>query len=97
MIAIISSIRLPRPSHGTPQRRKSSGQGLRPTPRLKRSPVITATDAACFATSTGCRIGSFTTKVWKRRRWVTIPSAGMSENGSMNGLSSRNWRLPSGV
>ncbi len=58
---------------------------------------MTATDAACLATSTGLRIGSFTTKVVNRSRSVTAPMAGISENGSMNGLSSRNSRLPSGV
>ena len=42
-------------------------------------------------------MGSFTTNVVKRSVSVTAPIAGMSENGSMNGLSSRNSRLPSGV
>ena len=64
-----------------------------PTPKPKRLPVSTATDAACLATSTGWRMGSFTTKVVKRSRSVTAPMAGISENGSMNGLSSRNSRF----
>lgn len=41
-------------------------------------------------------MGSFSTKVVKRRRSVTAPMAGINENGSMNGLSSRNSRLWSG-
>ena len=58
---------------------------------------LTATDAACFATSTGWRIASFTTNVLNRSREVTAASAGMSTNGSMNGLSCRNSRFPSAV
>ena len=57
---------------------------------------MTATEVACLATNKGCRVGSFRTKVMNRRCSVTTPSAGMSENGSMNGLSSRNSRLWSG-
>ena len=73
------------------------GPGARgPTPKPKRLPVSTATDAADFATSTGCRIGSFTTKVVKRSRSVTAPIAGISEKGSMKGLSSRKLAIPVG-
>ena len=59
--------------------------------------MSTAVDVACLATSTGLRTGTLRTKVTKRRRVVTAPSAGMSENGSRKGLSSRNSRLPSGL
>ena len=58
--------------------------------------VITATEVACLATSSGCRMGSLSTKVMKRILEVTAPMAGMSEKGSMNGLSSRNSRVWSG-
>ena len=54
-------------------------------------------DVACLATSTGLRTGSLSTNVTNRRRLVTAPSAGISENGSRKGLSSRNSRLPSGL
>ncbi len=50
-----------------------------------------------MATSTGWRTGSLSTKVTNRSRLVTAPSAGISENGSRNGLSSRNSRVPSGL
>ena len=53
--------------------------------------------AACFATSTGGRIASFTTNVVKRSRLVCAARNGMSVNGSMIGLSSRNARSPSAV
>ena len=59
--------------------------------------VRTAVEVACLATSTGLRIGSLSTKVTKRRRSVTAPKAGISENGSKNGLSSKNSRVPSGL
>jgi hypothetical protein len=42
-------------------------------------------------------MGTLMTKVVNRIRLVTAPRAGMSENGSRNGLSSRNSRLPSGL
>ena len=41
-------------------------------------------------------MGSLRTKVMKRRRSVTAPMAGIRENGSMKGLSSRNSRVWSG-
>ncbi len=97
MISIISSIRLPRDLQSCAQTWKSSGHGLSPTPKPNRLPVSTATELTDLATSTGWRIGSLTTKVVKRSRSVTAPSAGISENGSMKGLSSRNSRSPSGV
>ena len=56
-----------------------------------------ATEPACFAVSTGCRIGSLITNVVNRIVLVTAPSAAVSANGSMNGLSSRNSRVPSGL
>ena len=59
--------------------------------------MSTATEATCFATSTGWRMGSLITKVTKRIVSVTAPRAGMSEKGSRNGLSSRNSRVPSGL
>ncbi len=68
-----------------------------PTPKSNRLPVITATVVACFATSTGCRMGSLTTNVAKRSVVVTAPSAGIIANGSRNGLSSRNSRVPSAL
>ena len=54
-------------------------------------------DVACLATSTGWRTGSFSTNVTNLSRSVTAPSAGISEKGSMNGLPSRNSRVPSGL
>ena len=60
-------------------------------------PVSTAVEVACLASSTGLRTGTLTTNVVNRIRLVTAPSAGISENGSRNGLSSRNSRLPSGL
>ena len=59
--------------------------------------MSTAVDVACLATSTGLRMGSFSTNVTKRRRSVTAPMAGMREKGSRNGLSSRNSLVPSGL
>jgi len=59
--------------------------------------AIDTTEAADFATRTGRRTGSLSTKVVKRIRSVTAPIAGISENGSMKGLSSRKLRSPSGV
>ena len=59
--------------------------------------MSTATEVACLATSTGWRTGSLITKVTKRSLVVIAPSAGISENGSRKGLSSRNSRLPSGL
>ena len=59
--------------------------------------MSTAVEVACLAVSTGSRTGSLSTKVTKRSRLVTAPSAGISENGSRKGLSSRNSRLPSGL
>ena len=94
MISIIASMRASRVVHSVPLPAKSSGHGERPTPN--RSFVMTATDAACFATSTGWRIGSFTTKVVKRSRSFTAPSAAIRTNGSMNGRPPRKWRFPSG-
>ena len=69
-MSIVSSMRAPRFSHGRPIAAKSSGHGLMPTPSRSRSSVSTAMLAACFATSTGGRIASFTTKVVKRSRLV---------------------------
>jgi len=96
MISIISSMHAPRLLHSVPVTVKSSDHGERPTPKAERSPIMTESDA-CFATSTGCRIGSFTTKVVRRSFSVTAPSAAISTNGSMNGLPSRKWRSPSDV
>ena len=62
----ISSMRLPRRSHGTSIAAKSSGHGLMPTPSRRRSSVSTAMLAACLATSTTGRIASFSTNVVKR-------------------------------
>ena len=59
--------------------------------------MSTAVELTCLAIRTGWRIGSLTTKVTKRIRSVTAPMAGTSENGSRNGLSSRNSRDPSGL
>jgi hypothetical protein len=59
--------------------------------------VSHAVEVACLAVSTGFRIGAFRTKVTNRKVEVTAPSAGIRENGSRNGLSSRNSRPPSGV
>ena len=59
--------------------------------------MSTATDAACLATITGWRMGSFTTNVTNRSVVVTAPRAGMRLKGSRNGLSSRNSRDPSGL
>ena len=80
MISIISSMRFPRVFQSWKQTSKSSGHGLVPTPKLKRSFVITATDVTDFATSTGERIGSFTTKVEKRIFEVTAPSVQSDAN-----------------
>ena len=57
----------------------------------------TAVELTCLAMSTGWRMGSLITKVTKRMRSVTAPMAGISENGSRKGLSSRNSRVPSGL
>lgn len=92
-----SSMRAPRFSNGTPMISKSSGQGLIPTPSPNRLPLSAATEAACLATSTGGRIGNFTTNGVKRNVVVTAAIAALRTNASMNGLSSRNSRLPSGV
>jgi hypothetical protein len=54
-------------------------------------------DDTCFATRAGGRIGSFTTNGLNRRVFVTAPRAAMRMNVSMNSLSSRNVRSPSGV
>jgi hypothetical protein len=59
--------------------------------------VSTATEVACLATISGWRIGSFNTNVTNRIRSVTAPMAGINENGSRNGLPSRNSRDPSGL
>ena len=59
--------------------------------------MSTAVEVACLAVSTGSRTGSLSTNVTKRSLPVTAPSAGISENGSRKGLSSRNSRLPSGL
>ena len=59
--------------------------------------MSTAVEVACLATSTGFLIGSFSTNVTNLSRRVTAPSAGISENGSRNGLPSRNSRVPSGL
>ncbi len=96
-MSIASSVRRPRRSHGTSMIWKSSGQGLTPTPRRRRLPVRYATDAACLATSTGGRTGSLSTKVVNRSVLVAAPSAIARIIASMNGLFSRNSRLPSGV
>ena len=92
-----SSIRLPRFANGTPINSKSSRHGLIPTPRTSRLSISHASEPACLATSAGGRIGSLTTNVVNRSVVVTIPSAAVSTNASMNALSSRNSRLPSGV
>ena len=60
-------------------------------------PVSTAVEVACLASSTGLRMGILTTNVVNRIRLVTAPRKGMSENGSTNGLPSRNSRVPSGL
>ena len=54
-------------------------------------------ELTCLATRTGLRMGSFTTNVVNRSRSVTAASDGMSVNGSMNGLPSRNSRVPSAL
>jgi hypothetical protein len=59
--------------------------------------VSTAVELTCLATRTGWRTGSFRTKVTKRIRSVTLPSAGMREKGSKKGLPSRNSLVPSGL
>ena len=97
MISIASSVRAPRLAQSVPVTAKSSGQGESPTPSPSRSRVSTATEQADFATSTGERIGSFSTNVVKRSRSVTAPSAAHSANGSRNGASARNSRFPSAV
>lgn len=58
---------------------------------------MTATLAACLATSTGGRTASLRTDTVKVMRSVTADSHGMSVNGSSIGLSSRNFRSPPGV
>ena len=95
--AIVSSSRAPRRSHGCPIATKSSGHGLMPTPSRSRLPVSTATLAACLASSTAGRTGALSTKVVNRMRSVAAASHGISANGSMIGLSSRNARSPSAV
>ena len=57
--------------------------------------MSTATDVASLANTTGCRIGIFNTKVWNSMRSVATPIAAMALIGSMNGLFSRNSRVPS--
>ena len=96
-MSTISSMRWPRRSHGTSIAAKSSGHGLMPTPSRNRSSHSTAMLAACLATSTTGRIASFNTNVVKRMRFVRAARYGMSVNGSMIGLSSRNARSPSAV
>ena len=59
--------------------------------------VSTAVELTCLVMSTGWRIGSLITNVTKRRLSVSAPMAGMSENGSKKGLSSRNSLVPSGL
>ena len=59
--------------------------------------MSTAVELTCLVMRTGWRMGSLMTNVTKRRRSVTAPMAGMSENGSRKGLSSRNSRVPSGL
>ncbi len=90
-------MRLPRASHGSCIAAKSSGHGLMPTPSRSRLSLSTAMLAACFATSTAGRIASLMTNVVKRMRDVRAARNGISANGSMIGLSSRNARSPSAV
>ena len=85
-----------RPTAG-PSPRSLRATGLMPTPSRNRSSLSTAMLAACLATSTGGRIASFSTNVVKRMRSVFAARYGMSANGSMIGLSSRNARSPSAV
>ena len=59
--------------------------------------MSTATLAACLASSTAGRTGALSTKVVNRMRSVAAASQGISANGSMIGLSSRNERSPSAV
>ena len=44
---------------------------------------------------TGWRIGIFSTNVWNSIVLVTAPIAAIARCGSMNGLFSRNSRVPS--
>ena len=87
MISIISEQRGPRLDHSSPHTSKSSGHGLRPTPRPTRLSAMTAAVLTVFATSSGLRTGSFSTLVHKRMRWVRMAMAGMSAQGSMKGVS----------
>jgi hypothetical protein len=66
-------------------------------PRVRRSFVSTAVDAACLATSTGWRTVSLSTDTTNRMRSVSAPRYGIIENGSRNALSSMKPRSPSGV
>ena len=97
MISIISSVRAPRVFIEVPVNSNSSGIHDSPTPSVNRSPDSAAIDATCFATSSGCRIGSFTTLVTKRIRDVTAAIAGTATNGSTNGVSAAQKRSPSGT
>ena len=86
-MAIISSMRLPRPFHSEPVTRKSSGHGDSPTPNPKRLSVRTASEAACLATSTGGRMASFTTNVVKRSRSVRAPRKATWVKGSRKAVA----------
>lgn len=84
---------MPRFSQGWPQTAKSSGQGLRPTPNLKRSPEIAATEQADLAASTGLRTASLATKVVSTSLSVTAAMCVAETKGSSIGCA-MNSRLP---
>ena len=75
----------------------SSGIHDNPTPSSTRSPLSTATDDNCLATINGSRSGSLTTLVTKRMRLVTPAIAAIATNGSTNGVSAAQNRLPSAL
>ncbi len=92
-----SSIRLPRRSQGTPSAAKSSGHGDSPTPSPSRLPERNANEEACFATSTGGRIGSLSTNGVSRSFSVTANRCAHRMNVSMNSFPRRNSRSPVSV
>ena len=92
-----SAQRAPRVFHSVWQTEKSSGQGLSPTPRLRRSFVRYATEPAILATSMGLRTGSFNTLIRKRTFSVTTPMAEITAKGSRKGVFELQYRAPSSV